>query len=156
MSESSQLAVSEGVWLAACPVGRVPALRAFAKAPRLKRLALLVAAHLLGDEVGGLRWLFRFLARDAWLVEESVFASALLEAGEELPKDFSMLFRCADLSGRGGAVAQVQGMSLPEVPCRYPVALWRLTLVHFMSQYSAHAHVHERARLMHLDAAALI
>lgn len=101
--------------------GCVPALRAFAKAPRLKRLALLVAAHLLGDEVGGLRWLFRFLARDAWLVEESVFASALREAGEELPKDFSMLFRCADLSG-SGALNFVEFMAammanLPEVYC---------------------------------------
>jgi len=103
--------------------GCVPALRAFAKAPRLKRLALLVAAHLLGDEVGGLRWLFRFLARDAWLVEESVFASALLEAGEELPKDFSMLFRCADLSG-SGALNFVEFMAammanLPEVYCSH-------------------------------------
>ncbi|CAE7257345.1 CPK2 [Symbiodinium natans] len=99
--------------------GCVPALCAFARAPRIKRLALLVAAHLLGDEVGGLRWLFRFLARDAWLIEESVFEEALREAGEEVPQDFAALFRSADLSG-SGALNFVEFMaammaSLPEV-----------------------------------------
>ncbi|CAE7489401.1 CPK17, partial [Symbiodinium pilosum] len=101
--------------------GCVPALCAFAKAPRIKRLALLVAAHLLGDEVGGLRWLFRFLARDGWLVEESLFEQALREAGEEVPQDFPALFRSADLSG-SGALNFVEFMaammaSLPEVYC---------------------------------------
>ncbi|CAJ1425018.1 unnamed protein product, partial [Effrenium voratum] len=103
--------------------GCAPALRAFAKAPRIKRLALLVAAHLLGDEVGGVRWVFRFLARDGWLVEEDAFQQALLDSGEEVPQDFAALFRSADLSG-SGALNFVEFMAammatLPEVYCSH-------------------------------------
>jgi len=99
----------------------VPALKAFSASPKIKRLALLVAAHLLGDEVGEPRWIFRFLARDGWLVEELNFKQALVDAGEEVPQDFSFLFRSADLSG-SGALNFVEFMaammaSLPDVYC---------------------------------------
>ncbi|CAE8636059.1 unnamed protein product [Polarella glacialis] len=100
----------------------VPALRAFTAATNLKRLALLVAAHLLSDgEVDKMRWTFRYLAQDGWKVEERRFREALTEKGEELPQDFSELFENADCSG-SGALDFVEFMAaaistLPEIYC---------------------------------------
>ena len=45
-----------------------------------------------------MRWVFRFLARDGWLVEEQPFMQALQEAGEEVPQErFEAVFHCFSL-----------------------------------------------------------
>eukprot|EP00441_Pelagodinium_beii_P041759 CAMPEP_0197628478 /NCGR_PEP_ID=MMETSP1338-20131121/6775_1 /TAXON_ID=43686 ORGANISM="Pelagodinium beii, Strain RCC1491" /NCGR_SAMPLE_ID=MMETSP1338 /ASSEMBLY_ACC=CAM_ASM_000754 /LENGTH=942 /DNA_ID=CAMNT_0043199459 /DNA_START=101 /DNA_END=2929 /DNA_ORIENTATION=- len=103
--------------------GCVPTLRAFASAGGLKRLALLVAAHLLSDEeVSKLHWIFRYIAQDVWRIEEQRFREALLECGEEVPEDFSDLFNEADFSG-SGVLNFVEFMasalaSQPDIYCR--------------------------------------
>jgi len=54
------------------------ALRELRNAVRLKRLALLIAAHLLTNNtpaIAEINWLYRFLVRDGHVVEEQAMAS---------------------------------------------------------------------------------
>jgi len=81
------------------------ALRSFHKAIRLKRLTLLIVAHLLtniSDTVAAIHWQFRFLVRNGHRVEEAAMREILSEMQVEVPEDFDIIFRSADVAGKGG------------------------------------------------------
>jgi len=83
----------------------VEALRCFHTAVRMKRLALLIVAHLLtsNDEtIEEINWLFRFLIRDGHRVEQDTFRTRMVEAQLEVPSDLGDIFKSADICGKGG------------------------------------------------------
>eukprot|EP00929_Paragymnodinium_shiwhaense_P097097 TRINITY_DN5885_c0_g1_i3.p1 TRINITY_DN5885_c0_g1~~TRINITY_DN5885_c0_g1_i3.p1 ORF type:complete len:770 (-),score=152.91 TRINITY_DN5885_c0_g1_i3:65-2374(-) len=81
------------------------ALRGYLNASRLKRLSLLVAAHLLTsniDLVSDIQWLFRRLVLNGFRLDAKCLRKGLSEAGMDVPEDFSALLSGADMHGKGG------------------------------------------------------
>lgn len=80
----------------------VEGLQMFMSAPRLKRLALLVVAHLLpGTTVKPVHWFFRYLSGDGHAVDENRLRRVLAEAGEVAPEDLTAAFQSADVDQSG-------------------------------------------------------
>jgi len=83
----------------------VLALRGLSSAVRLKRLAMLITAHLLANNdptIAEINWLFRFLVRDGDVVEEAAIRQVMSECDVEVPCDFGVMFASADPAGSGG------------------------------------------------------
>jgi serine/threonine protein kinase len=81
------------------------ALRKFHETVRLKRLALLVAAHLLTNSKGpvsSINWLFRYVLRDAQIVNAETLVERFAQNSIQVPPDFNAIFASADVSGEGG------------------------------------------------------
>jgi len=81
------------------------ALRKFHGTVRLKRLALLVAAHLLTsnkEPVSSINWLYRYVVRDAPIVNVETLIERFTQDSIEVPPDFNAIFTSADVSGAGG------------------------------------------------------
>mmetsp|Transcript_80627 Transcript_80627/g.224371 ORF Transcript_80627/g.224371 Transcript_80627/m.224371 type:complete len:824 (-) Transcript_80627:134-2605(-) len=94
-------------------------------AVRLKRLALLVVAHLLSSTsatVAAIHWLFRYLVRDGWQVEEATMRQCFEENDVEVPDDFHLVFKSVETFCTGG-LNYIEFLSAaiinsPEIYCR--------------------------------------
>jgi len=81
------------------------ALCKFHETVRLKRLALLVVAHLVTrnkDPVNSINWLYRYVVRDGQIVDIGTLVDRCGQDNIEVPHDFSAIFNSADVSGVGG------------------------------------------------------
>lgn len=95
MSERLRTLMSR--WLAA--------LRRFHVSPRLKKLALVIAAHLLtnnNDTIASINFLFRFFVRDGAMADGKTVENLLRRHHVAPPEDFAEMLSSADLARVGG------------------------------------------------------